>query len=179
MRLGFMGTMLKQNDSNHYEKSWFVAPQNSITSVLKCENVSLFLMSQHCYYEFNLVGQTVNQAHDLKLWGMWGMQYEENGQKCELQQCGISITTMHHHSHTMLSQVLRRAFIWLILSRLSPIHQNTNYPERKISNSRGCHHKSDRWTESGSTDIIWTLLAKVEKVIGAMHCCWRKLFWRG
>jgi hypothetical protein len=44
MRFGFTGKMLKQNDSHHYEKFWFVAPQKSMTSVFKNENVYVFFL---------------------------------------------------------------------------------------------------------------------------------------
>jgi hypothetical protein len=61
------------------------------------------------------VGQTVNQAHYLKL---WQFPYEENGQKCEWQECEIFVRTMYHSHSTVEPRVLGRVFIRLILSIL-------------------------------------------------------------
>jgi hypothetical protein len=56
------------------------------------------------------------------------------------------------------------------------IPQIKNYLKRKkISNSRGHNFTYDKGTERNSTNILQTVLPKVEKAMKAMHCCSRKV----
>lgn len=131
-------------------------------------------------------------------WGVQGMWYKENDQKCQLQERSTSNMTVHQRTQQCLFESS-----WQIVLSLLTLTIHLTYPLCNFTIHLTCplhmflcsseekwFWKEDfRWwrTSLEIQQMNWeqfkhipqTVLQKVEKVVGTVCCCSGKLFWRG